>query len=83
MDAMCPVWNATWHIFIGPHVSPKSPKTSDTWHPLVLPCHHANINMTRVTFYDGHICCMNDDFICTDVDITNTDVDSSLLIGLG
>jgi hypothetical protein len=30
-----------------------------------------------------HIHCMNADIICIDVDVNSTDVDSSLLTGLG
>jgi hypothetical protein len=35
--SMCHVWIGTWHVSIGPHVNPK---ISDTWKPLMLPCHH-------------------------------------------
>jgi hypothetical protein len=35
----------TWHFFIGPHGCLKMPKMSDTWQPLMLPHHPADINM--------------------------------------
>jgi hypothetical protein len=65
-------------------IFPKSPKMSDTWQPLVLPRHHVDImHMTHVTLYVCHVYCMNDDVIRTGADISSTDVDSSLLTGLG
>jgi hypothetical protein len=61
----------------------QSPKMSDMWQPLVLPHHHADINMKHITLFVCHVHCTNDDIICTDADINNTNADSSLLIGLG
>jgi hypothetical protein len=77
------VRTATWHLFIGPRIFPKSPKMSDTWQPLVLPHHHVDISMTHVTLCVCHIYCTDDDIIHTGVDVSSTDVDSSLLTGLG
>jgi hypothetical protein len=50
------IWIAMWHIFTGPQHDIKMPKMSDMWQPLVLPRHHADINMTHVTSCVCHIC---------------------------
>jgi hypothetical protein len=71
------VQTATWHNFTGPRNDPKMPKMSDMWQPLVLPRHHSDANMTRVTSYVCHVCFTDADIIHTDVDIDSTDVDSS------
>jgi hypothetical protein len=42
-----------------------------------------DVMMTHVTLCDFYLYCMDDDVICTNVDISSTDVDSSLLTGLG
>jgi hypothetical protein len=76
-DCHVVVWTATWHNFTGPRNDPEMPNMSDTWQPLVLPHHHADINMTHVTSCTCHICCTDADIICTDVDVSSTDVDSS------
>jgi len=73
---MCHVGTAMWQLFIHPHVGPKSPKMSDTLQPLMLAHHHANIIMTHVALYTFHV-------LCTDDDVIHTDVNSSLLTGLG
>jgi hypothetical protein len=39
------VWISMWHFSIGPHTDQKIPKMGDTWHPLVLAHHHANVMM--------------------------------------
>jgi hypothetical protein len=46
MDATSSCMDDMWHFFIGPHGPPKMPKMSDTWQPVMLPCHHADISMT-------------------------------------
>jgi hypothetical protein len=56
---------------------------SDMWQPLMLPRHHADVSMTHVVLCDFHIFCTYDEFIRTDVDVSNTDVDSSMLTRLG
>jgi hypothetical protein len=61
----------------------KCPKMSDTWQPLVLPRHHADVSMTCVALCVCHVHCMDADVIRTDADVSSTDVDSSLLTGLG
>jgi hypothetical protein len=83
MNSTCPVRTATWQLFIGPQVVPKSPKMSDTWQPLVLPHHHVDINMTCVALFSFHICCKNYDVIHTNADASSMDADSSLLTGPG
>jgi hypothetical protein len=64
------VWTAMWHIFTVPRNDSKIQKMSDTWKPLVLPCHHADINMTHVSSYVCHVRCM-------DANISSMDADSS------
>jgi hypothetical protein len=65
-----------WHFFIGPWIDLKNPEMSDTWQALVLPHHHADINMTHVASCVCHVHCTYVDFICTDVDVCNTNSDS-------
>jgi hypothetical protein len=80
---MCPIQIAIWNIFIVPHVIPKSPKMSDTWQPLVLQRHHADIIMTCVTLCTCHVICTNDEVIRIDADMSSMDAYSSLLTRLG
>jgi hypothetical protein len=77
------VWTATWRFSIGPWNDQKRQKMSDTWHSLVLPCHHADIIMTYVTLCMCHVPYTNVEFIRTDANVSSTTVDSSLLAGLG
>jgi hypothetical protein len=41
--------DATWHNPIGPQIGLKMPKLGDTWQPMVLPHHHADIMMTSTS----------------------------------
>jgi hypothetical protein len=59
------------------------PKMGDMWQPLVFPRHNVDVIMTCVILYVCHIPCTNVDIIYIDVDISSTDVDSSVLTGLG
>jgi hypothetical protein len=77
------VQSAMWFFTIGPRIDQKIPKMSDTWQPLVLPCHHDNIIMTHVTLFVCHVPCTDVDFIHTNADVNSTYADSSLLTGLG
>jgi hypothetical protein len=79
----CPIRPATWHFLIGPHVDRKILKMSDTWKPMVLSCHRADVSMTHVILCMFHIHCTNTYVIHTDADINSMDADSSMLIGLG
>jgi hypothetical protein len=56
---------------------------SDMWQPLVLPRHHADVIMARVTLCVCHVYRTDDDVIYTSVDVSSTDANSSLLTGLG
>jgi hypothetical protein len=76
------VQTVTWHIFTGPRNDLKVPKMGDTWQPLVLPCHHDDVNMTCVTSCMCHVCCTDADIIRTDANINNTDADWARLTKL-
>jgi hypothetical protein len=70
------VQNSMWHFSIGPHTDRKMPKMGDMWQPLVFPHHHVDVIMKCVDLLLCHVPYM-------DVDVSSTDVDSSLLTGLG
>jgi hypothetical protein len=57
-----------WKNLISPRIGPEVPNLGDTWQPLVLQHHHVDVNMTHFTSYSYHMCCMDVDVICTNVD---------------
>jgi hypothetical protein len=77
------VQTTMWHFLISPHADRKMSKMGDTWQPLVLPHHHADVNMTSVILFMCHVQCTNVDVIRTDANVSSTDADSSLMTGLG
>jgi hypothetical protein len=74
---------STWCFFIVTQIDHKRPKMSDMWKPLVLPHHHVDVIMKNVSLYMCHILCTDADIICIDAHVSSTDVDASLLTGLG
>jgi len=72
------------------HWSTSRPKKSKNEQLVEASCattsswwHHPDVNKTCVTLYAFHVCCIDDDIIFTDVDVSSTNADSSLLTRLG